>query len=115
MPGHRPMPALLLMPSAGTGGAGARSAPSGVGCPGRAAGTSPRPPSLFVRGRLLAHEPAPLLVGLAGGLGLHRVHRRELVAPLPRPRGVDDRPRVREVVARALLGRDARVEWRRPG
>src|SRR6266851_2965709 len=44
-----------------------------------------------------------------------QIHLRELVAPMPGPTGVDDRPAVGVVADRLALGLDARIERSRPG
>src|SRR5262245_66017542 len=71
-------------------------------------------PKLVPAGSVLEQVPE-LLLRDAALLRRGHVDARELVAPVPRPAGVDDRPAVGEVAGRLALRPDARIERGRPG
>src|SRR4051812_9800256 len=63
---------------------------------------------------LAVQQPAELFLRLARHLGAGRVGRRELVAPGPRPAGVDDSDGMRHVALGPLFRRQPRVGRRIP-
>src|ERR1700692_4611784 len=67
------------------------------------------------RGVSALHQMPEFLQPDAPFLGRRHVDRRELIAPVPRPTGVDDGAAVGVIAGRLALGLDARIERRRPG
>src|SRR5580765_8034118 len=68
----------------------------------------------FALGLLRIQKPAELLLRLARHLGARRVGGRKLVAPGPRPAGVDDGDRMRHVAPGAFFRRQPRGGRRIP-